>query len=50
MEEFVQEFKRAVRESSYEGRVLVEELKRRINKVIRKKLIEIEKSPTSIEQ
>ena len=50
MEEFVQEFKRVVRESGYEGRVLVEELKRRINKVIRKKLIEIEKSPTSIEQ
>ena len=50
MKEFVQEFRRAVRESSYEGRVLVEELKRRINKVIRKKLIEIEKSPTSIEQ
>ena len=31
MEEFVQEFKRAARESRYEGRPLVEEFKREIN-------------------
>ena len=31
MEEFVQEFKRAARESRYEGRPLVEEFKRGIN-------------------
>ena len=31
MEEFVQEFKRAARESRYEGRLLVEEFKRGMN-------------------
>jgi len=31
MEEFVQEFKRAVRGSRYKGRLLVEEFKREIN-------------------
>jgi len=50
MEEFVQEFKRAVRESGYEGRPLVEEFKRGISGAIRRKLIEAERSPTSIEQ
>ena len=34
MEEFIQEFKRAARESRYEGRPLVEEFKRGINGVI----------------
>jgi len=42
MEEFMQEFKRAVRGSRYEGRPLVEEFKRRINRAIRRKLIEAE--------
>ena len=50
MEEFVQEFWRAVRGSRYEGRPLVEEFKRRMNKMIRRKLIEAERPPTSIEQ
>jgi len=50
MEKFVQEFRRAVRESGYEGRLLVEEFKRRINGTIRRKLMKAERPPTSIEQ
>ena len=50
MEEFVQEFKRAVRESGYEGRPLVEEFKQGINGEIRRKLMEAENPLTSIEQ
>jgi len=50
MKEFVQEFKRAVRGSGYEGRPLVEEFKRGINEAIRKKLMETERPPMSIEQ
>jgi len=49
MEEFVQEFKRAARESGYEGRPLVEEFKRGMNGGIRRKLMEAENPPTSIE-
>jgi len=50
MEEFVQEFKRAVRGSGYEGQLLVEEFKRGMNRVIRRKLMEAENQPGSIEQ
>jgi len=50
MEEFVQEFKRAVRGSGYEGRPLVEEFKRGMNGVIRRKLMEVENQPGLIEQ
>jgi len=50
MEEFVQEFKRAARESGYEGRPLVEESKRGMNGGIRRKLMEAENPPASIEQ
>jgi len=50
MEEFVQEFKRAARGSGYEGRPLVEEFKRGINGGIRRKLMEAENPPASIEQ
>ena len=50
MEEFVQEFKRAARGSGYEGRQLIEEFKRGINRGIRRKLMESENPPTSIEQ
>ena len=50
MEEFVQEFKRAARDSRYERRPLVEEFKRGMNKAIRRKLIETENQPGSIEQ
>jgi len=50
MEEFMQEFKRAARESGYEGQPLVEEFKEEMNGVIRRKLIEAENQPSSIEQ
>jgi len=49
MEEFVQEFKRAARGSGYEGRLLVEKFKRGMNGGIRRKLMEAENPPTSIE-
>ena len=50
MEEFVQEFRRAVRGSGYKGRPLVEEFERGMSRAIRRKLMEVEKPPTSIEQ
>ena len=49
IEEFVQEFKRAARGSGYERRPLVEEFKRGMNRGIRRKLMEAENPPTSIE-
>ena len=49
MEEFVQEFKRAARGSGYEGKPLVEEFKRGMNGGIRRKLMEVENLPASIE-
>ena len=39
MEEFVQEFKRAVRGSGYKGRPLVEEFKQGMNGAIWRKLM-----------
>ena len=50
MKEFVQEFKRVARGSGYKGRLLVEEFKRGMNGVIRKKLMEAKNQPRSIEQ
>jgi len=50
MEKFIQEFRRVVRESGYEGRLLVEEFKRGINRTIKRKLMKAERPPTSIEQ
>ena len=50
MEEFVQEFKKVARESGYEGRPLVEEFKREISGVIRRKLMEAKNQLGSIEQ
>jgi len=50
IEEFIQEFKRAVRGNGYEGRPLVEEFKRGMNESIRRKLMEAENQPGSIEQ
>jgi len=50
MEEFVQEFKRTARGSSYEGQPLVEKFKKGMNKVIRRKLIKAENQPGSIKQ
>jgi len=49
MEEFVQEFKRAARGSGYEERSLMEEFKQGMNGGIRRKLMEAENLPTSIE-
>jgi len=49
MEEFVQDFKRVVRESGYERHPLIEEFKWYMNGVIRRKLIEVENQPGSIE-
>ena len=50
MEEYMQEFKRTARGSRYEGRLLIEEFKRGMNGGIRRKLIEAENLPASIEQ
>ena len=50
MEKFIQEFKRAARGSRYERRPLMEELKRGMNGGIRRKLMEVENPPASIEQ
>jgi len=50
IEEFIQEFRRAVRESGYERQPLIEEFKSEINEVIRKKLIEAKRSLRIIDQ
>jgi len=50
MKDFVQDFKRVARGSSYEGHPLIEEFKRDMNGVIRRKLMEAETQPSSIEQ
>ena len=50
MKEFVQELKSAARGSGYEGRPLIEELKRGMNGGIRRKLMEAENPPASIKQ
>ena len=50
MEEFIQEFKRAARGSRYKRRPLVEEFKWEMNGEIRRKLMEVENPPASIEQ
>ena len=50
MEEFVQEFRRAVRGSRYKGKLLVEEFKRKMNSTICQRLMESEWQPTFIEQ
>ena len=50
MEEFVQEFRRVVKGSRYEGRPLVEEFKRGMNGAIRRKLMEAEHQPVIVEQ
>jgi len=50
MEKFVQEFRRVVRESEYEERLLIEEFKRGMNKMIRRKSTETEQLSRSIKQ
>ena len=46
----MQKFKRAARESGYEGRLLIEKFKREINGIIKRKLMEVENQLGSIEQ
>ena len=50
IEEFIQEFRRAARGSGYKGRLLIEEFKREMNGIIRRKLMKAERPPTSIKQ
>ena len=50
MEEFVQDFKRTARGSSYEGHPLIEEFKQGMNRSIRRKLMEAENQSGSIKQ
>ena len=50
IEEFVQEFKRAARGSGYERRLLVEEFKRGMIRVIRRRLMEAKNQLGFIEQ
>jgi len=50
IEKFVQESRRAVRNSRYERRPLIEEFKQYMNRTIRRKFIEAERSPRNIEQ
>ena len=50
MEEYMQEFKRTARGSRYEGRPLIEEFKREMNRGIWRKLMKAENPPASIEQ
>jgi len=50
MEEFLQDFKRTARGSGYKKCLLIEEFKRCMNRSIRRKLMETENQPGSIEQ
>jgi len=48
IKEFVQEFRKVARGSKYERRHLVEKFKREMNRIIHKKLMELEQQPTLI--
>ena len=50
IEKFVQKFRRVARDNKYEERLLVEEFKREMNRVIYWRLIESEQQPTFIKQ
>jgi len=50
MEEFVQKFKRTAKGNRYEERPLIKELKREMNVMIRRKLMEAKRPSTSIKQ
>jgi len=47
-DKYVQEFKKVTKGSSYEGRPLIEEFKRGLNRAIRRKLAKAEEPPTTI--
>ncbi len=42
MEKFIQEFRKAVRDSEYRKKLLVDKFKQGMNRVIRRKLVEAE--------
>jgi len=50
MKEFMQDFKRVARGSGYKGHLLIEEFKQSMDRNIRRKLMEAETQPGSIEQ
>jgi len=50
MEEFIQEFRRAARGSRYKGRSLIKKFKQGMNGAIRRKLMETEHQPGTMEQ
>ena len=50
MKEFVQEIRRAARDNEYKEKALVENFKQEMNRVIRRKLIEAERPPQSIDK
>ena len=47
-DEYIQEFKKVTRGSSYERRSLIEEFKKELSGAIRRKLAEAEEPPTTI--
>ena len=47
-DEYVQEFRRAARGSGYEGRALIDEFKRGLNRTIKRKLAKAESPPSMI--
>jgi len=50
VDEYVQEFRRATRGSSYERRALVEGFKKGLNRVVKRRLVEAKSSSTTITQ
>ena len=48
--EYVQEFKKIARESRYKRQSLIEKFKRKLSGEIRRKLVEVESSPCTIEE
>ena len=50
IEGFVQKFRKIAKESGYKERPLMEKFKRKMNKVIRRKLMEVKRPSMSIEQ
>jgi len=50
IEEFIQMFKKAVKDNSYKERLLIEEFKKEIDRTIRRRLVETEYPSKSINQ
>ena len=49
-DKYIQEFKKIARGSSYERQPLIEEFKRGLSRVLRRKLAEAENPPSTIEE